>query len=276
MEKLHTLKISTQESVPDATVLYFPRLLVGGSEAPSEGTMLFELEDENECAYSTAEVILAPTKQRNLVIISTRLEVIQRALNGEIISIECREQHQDFCKRLDGEAHYFKLDRGIIQQMEIQRESLQRVFSVFPDLENLCDRLNVIQITSGEEKVHVIPDHHSPAVLNASLVPRNGKYYSPSPQRVRFLRATEKIENAEEGVIAACNEEELKRFLPEAEVFQLPDEYKETVNLSFPKEIHLYVLQKVKIRTGYIARKYFENVARNESERALKDFMESL
>lgn len=125
-------------------------------------------------------------------------------------------------------------------------------------------------------KVHLIPDHHSSEVMNAVLVPRNGTYYAPAPQRVRFLRVTEEINNAEECIIAATNGDELKRFIPNSEVFELPDDYKESVSLPLPKNVHLYVLQKVNLKTGYIVKKYFEEVVQHEKDRALKDFMESL
>lgn len=276
MDNIHALHISTQESIPEACVLYFPRLLVGGSEVPSEGTMLFQMEEDTEFVYSTAEVILASTDQQKIVIISPHLEAIRETLKGVMIKTENNETHQDFCRRLNGEAQYFMLERGILDQIGVQRETLRNLFSVFPELENMCDRLNVVQISSGKNKVHVIPNHYSSEVLNASLVPRNGKYYAPAPQKVRFLKVTEEIDGADECVIAAPHGNELKRLMPDAEIVQLPDDHKEDVSLDLPEDVHLYVLQRVRLKAGYIVKNYFEKVFQHETDRALKDFMESV
>lgn len=276
MERVHALHIASKDSQPGDNAMYFPQLLVGGSEVPSEGTLLFQMEDSDECAYATEKVILAPTAKRELVVIARNLEVVRHVLTGMEIIAEDKEVHRDFCRRLDGEAQYFLVEQAVIRQIEFQRKSLEGLFSVFQELAGLCDRLNVIQMSSGGDTVHLIPDHRSPEALNASLVPRNGKYYAPAPQKVRYLQVTEEVNDAEEAVVAAYHPDELRNLLPDSEIIELSDEYKEATDIHFPEQVHLFMIQKIRIKTGYIVRNYFHDVIKNETTRALDDFMKEL
>lgn len=132
MENIQILEISTTDPISGMNALYFPQLLVGGSEVPSEGTMLFQMEENDEVTYTTEKVILAPTYQQELVVISREMEVVRKALKGVMVETEKKPNPSGFLQETRWRSPILCVGSGNNRPSSSSKKGIEKSFFAFP------------------------------------------------------------------------------------------------------------------------------------------------
>lgn len=275
-DNLQVFSITTKETEGVSRMMLFPDAMAHVFEFPAAGLGLLELADpeSDDVYYDTAPVIVSGTSSGEMVIISTRMDLITQIFPGSLAVPQDEESNALNTEYFKGKPEYFLPENSISKVAFATRESLLKLTENLNGLAEYLDRMPIYTFRSDGLHFQTVYTGNEQDVFGFEFVNLNKDLYIPHQQKIGV-----KFAKDEKGVctafIIAASDNWLKEDLKSPHTELLSDEHAVLFCLEqgFPADSSVFKVTGVGLQYGFYVRSAYKKDVQEDIDKGLRSLL---